>query len=77
MLGGIERIEMELHVFCIFIYCRGHHRKGVAIYNAALDSLHTTLVSYNKKCIYEHYREFQTIINLLIDINLAMKIFFW
>jgi hypothetical protein len=25
--------KMEQHVFCIFIDDRGHHRKGVAIYN--------------------------------------------
>ncbi len=34
------------------------------------------LVSYNKKCIFEHYREFQTIRNPFIDITLAMKRFF-
>jgi hypothetical protein len=25
---------MEQHILCIFIDYRGHHRKGVAIYNA-------------------------------------------
>ncbi len=25
---------MEQHIFCIFIDCRGQHRKGAAIYNA-------------------------------------------
>jgi hypothetical protein len=35
-----------------------------------------TLVSLNKFCIFVHYREVQTIKNLLIDIIFVMKIFF-
>ncbi len=31
---------------------------------------------FEQKCIFEHYREYQTIKNLLIDIIFAMKIFF-
>jgi hypothetical protein len=44
--------------FCLFIDYRGHHRKGVTIYNATTNK---TLVSMNKKCIFEHYREVRTI----------------
>jgi hypothetical protein len=65
---------MEQHVFGIFNYYRGHHRKGVAIYNAHLSSYTTkTLVSLNKKYIFEHYREIQTRKYLLIDIIFVMK----
>jgi hypothetical protein len=35
-----------------------------------------TLVSLNKKCIFEHYREFQARKTLLIDIIFAIKKFF-
>ncbi len=31
---GNKVYGMEQGVFWIFIDCRGHHRKGVAIYNA-------------------------------------------
>ncbi len=60
---------MEQHIFWIFIDYRGHHRKGVAIYNATTE----TLASLNKKCIFKHYREFQARKYLLIDIIFAMK----
>jgi hypothetical protein len=34
-------------------------------------------LGFNEKmCIFEHYREVQTIKNQLIDVDLAMKIFF-
>ncbi len=33
-LKGSYDVSMEQHVFCIFIYYRGQHRKGVAIDNA-------------------------------------------
>jgi hypothetical protein len=33
-------------------------------------------LQFAKKCIFEHYREFQTIMNLLIDVILVMEIFF-
>jgi hypothetical protein len=36
-----------------------------------------TLASLNKKSIFEHYREVQTIKSLLIGIIVVMKIFFW
>jgi hypothetical protein len=29
-----ENETLEQHIFCIFIDYRGHHRKGVAMYNA-------------------------------------------
>jgi hypothetical protein len=68
---------MEQHVFCIFIDYRGRHRKGVAIYDATLVNLQQKLWFHIKKeCIFEHYREFQTIRNLLIGISLVIKIFF-
>jgi hypothetical protein len=34
---------MEQHVVCIFIDYRGHHRKGVAIYNATEINLQENL----------------------------------
>ncbi len=34
---------MGQHVFCIFIYYRGHHRKGTAIYDADEDNLQQKL----------------------------------
>jgi hypothetical protein len=65
---------MEQHIFCIFIDYRGHHRKGIAIYNATLSHFTAeTLVSSNKKCIFEHYREFQARKTQLIDIIFATK----
>jgi hypothetical protein len=65
---------MEQHILCIFIDYRGHHRKGIAIYNATLSHFTTeTLVSWNKECIFEHYREFQARKTLLIGIIFAMK----
>jgi hypothetical protein len=65
---------MEQHIFCIFIDYRGHHRKGVAIYKTTQGEFLTeTLVSLNKKCIFDHYREFQARKSLLIDIIFAMK----
>ncbi len=46
--------------FCIFIDYSWHHRKGVAIYNATLADLQQKLWFHcTKKCIFEHYREFQ------------------
>ncbi len=36
-----------------------------------------TLASLNKKCIFEHYREVQTIKSLLIGFIVVMNIFFW
>jgi hypothetical protein len=63
---------MQQHIFCILIDYRGHHRKGVAIFNAASQPK----PCFNEKCIFEHYREVQTIKYQLIDIDLVMKIFF-
>jgi hypothetical protein len=34
-----------------------------------------TLASLNKKCLFEHYRDFLTIINLLINIIFVMNFF--
>jgi hypothetical protein len=60
--------------FCIFIDYRGHHRKGVAIYKPLESTVAAeTLVSLNKKCIFEHHREFQARKTLLFDIIFSMK----
>jgi len=59
--------------FCIFIDYRGHHRKGVEIFNAEFST--KTLVSM-KKCIFGQYREVQTIKNQLIDIDFGLEKFF-
>ncbi len=62
--------------FCIFIDYRGYHRKGVAIVNADRVDFQPKPWFQQKKSIFEHYREVQTIKNQLIDIDLVMKIFF-
>jgi hypothetical protein len=62
---------MEQHVFCIFNYCRGHHRKDdvsatKSIYNENLGFI-------EQKCIFENNRDIQTSKCLLIDIIFAQK----
>jgi hypothetical protein len=48
--------------FCIFICYRGHHRKGVAIYNAAEVNLQQKpLVSLIKNVFFEDHREIKKI----------------
>jgi hypothetical protein len=66
--------RMEQQFFCIFIDYRGHHRKGVAMYNAYevnLQQEHT--FHWTKKCIFEHYSKFQARKTLIIDIILPWK----
>ncbi len=60
---------MEQHIVCIFIDYRGHHRKGVEIFNADYVNFQPKLWFQWKKCIFGHYREVQTIKNQLIDID--------
>ncbi len=68
---------MELYIFEFFIDYRGHHRKGVSIYNVTRVNLEPKpLFQMNKNCIFEHHREVQTLKNLSIDITFVMKIFF-
>jgi len=43
---------MEQRVFCIFIDHRGHHRKGVEIYNATLVNLNQKLWFHWTKNVY-------------------------
>ncbi len=67
---------MEQHIFGMFIDYRVHRKEGVAIYNATQVTLQQkTLVLLNQKCIFQHYRGFQSKRNLLIDIIFVMKIF--
>jgi hypothetical protein len=62
-------IEMEQHVFCIFIDYRGHHRKGVAILMPIMSIFNQNLGFNGNICIFGHYREVQKIKNNLIDID--------
>jgi hypothetical protein len=65
---------MEQRVFCIWIDYRGHHRKGVAFYNATQVNLQQKpWFHWTKNVFFEHDREAQTRKNLLIDIIFAMK----
>ncbi len=52
---------MEQHIFCILIYYRGHHRKGVVIDNAVKVILQPKLWFHRTKMYSEHFREVQTI----------------
>jgi hypothetical protein len=67
--------SMEQHIFFILIDYRGHHWKGVVIYNATCVSLQQKTWFHWKKCIFEHYREVQIRKSLLIDIILALIFF--
>ena len=61
LISSLKVPSMEQHVFFILIDYRGHHRKGVAIYNAIYVHLQQkNLVLLNKKCIFEHHRATQT-----------------
>ncbi len=51
---------MEQCVFYYFDHCRGHHRKGIAIYNATEVNLHLkTLVSFNRKLFLNTKEKFK------------------
>ncbi len=62
--------------FYIFIDYRGHHRKGVAIYNATSVNFQQKLwFHWTKRSILEHYRELQSRKDLLMAIILPWKKF--
>ncbi len=63
---------MELHIFAFSLIIEGTTEKVLlfkSIYNQ-------NLIFIEQKNYFEHYRQVQTIKNLLIDIIFVMKIFF-
>jgi hypothetical protein len=73
LLRLIATGAMEQHIFAYSLIIEGTTEKVLQFM-----PLQTKLwFRRTKKCIFKHYREFQTIKTLLIDITLAMKIFFW
>jgi len=63
-------VPMELHVFFAFsISIEGTTEKVIQFISPYITK---TLVSLNKKCIFEHYTEIETS-KLLIDIIFVMK----
>ncbi len=70
----------EQHIFKIIISLRGHHRKGITIYNASEVNLKQTYFVYTLyanelKCIFEQRRKFKTVNNLYNPIIFVEKMF--
>jgi hypothetical protein len=65
---------IEQHVFAFSFIIEGTVEKVLLFHLRQFST--KTLVSLNKNCIFEHYSEVQTIKNLLIDIDLVVKIYF-
>jgi hypothetical protein len=64
---------MEQHIFCLFIDYRGHHRKGVAIYNATYVNLQQKLWFHWTKNVFSNTAESFKQEKLLIDIIFATE----
>ncbi len=69
---------MEQLIFCIFIDYRGHHRKVIAIYNAAEINLQPKPCFHLTNYVFLNTTErFKQEKNILIDIIFVMKRFYW
>jgi len=64
---------MEQRVFAFSLIVEGTTEKVLQFISHLSQFTAETLVSLNKKCIFEHYREFQARKTLLFDIIFSMK----
>ncbi len=69
---------MEQHIFfAILLIIEGTTEKVLQFIVPLKSICNQNLGFVEWKCIFEPYKEVQTIKNLLIDITLVMKISFW
>jgi hypothetical protein len=53
----LKPVIMEQRIFYIVIHCRGHHRNGIAIYNASHVNLQEDALFKEAKIFFEHCRK--------------------
>jgi hypothetical protein len=66
-------VPLNIALFAFSLIIEGTTEKVLQFVKPHMSIFTETLVSLNKKCIFEHYREFQARKALLIDIIFAMK----
>jgi len=65
------------HFFSFSLIIEGTTEKELQFIMSLKSIYNKNLGLMEPKCIFEHYREVQTIKNLLIEIIVVMEIFFW